>query len=121
MLGASAIILSTMGKKEPFRKKSEHYASLADLKKVFKVREIKLMFPIWLIIATLLGLAITYLPIILLNQEVKGSTIGVMFGAAGVALGLLQPFWGKVSDMVGRIPVMAYGGFSIFWVGGIRR
>jgi len=116
MLGASAVMLYTLVKKEKVKKKAEHYASLADLKRVFKVREIRLMFPIWLIIATLLGLAITYLPIILLNQDVKGSTIGVMFGAAGVALGLLQPFWGKVSDIVGRIPVMAYGVFSIFGI-----
>jgi len=71
------------------------------------------MFPIWLIIATLLGLAITYLPIILLNEGTSGATIGIMFAAAGIALGLLQPFWGKVSDIVGRIPVMAYGVFSI--------
>jgi MFS family permease len=116
LLAASAIMLYTMVKKEKVKTKAQHYASLADLKRVFKVREVRLMFPIWLIIATLLGLAITYLPIILLNQDVKGSTIGVMFGAAGVALGLLQPFWGKVSDFVGRIPVMVYGVLSIFGI-----
>jgi DHA1 family solute carrier family 18 vesicular amine transporter 1/2 len=113
MLAFSAIMLYTLVKKELSKTKSEHYASLADLKRVFKVREIRLMFPIWLIIATLLGLAITYLPIILLNEGTSGATIGIMFAAAGIALGLLQPFWGKVSDIVGRIPVMAYGVFSI--------
>ncbi len=113
MLAISATMLYTLVKKEPSRTKAEHYASLADLKRVFKVREIRLMFPIWLIIATLLGLAITYLPIILLNEGTSGATIGIMFAAAGIALGLLQPFWGKVSDIVGRIPVMAYGVFSI--------
>ena len=113
MLAISAIMLYTLVKKEPSKTKTGHYASLADLKRVFKVREIRLMFPIWLIIATLLGLAITYLPIILLNEGTSGATIGIMFAAAGIALGLLQPFWGKVSDIVGRIPVMAYGVFSI--------
>jgi len=113
MLATSAIMLYTLVKKEPSKTKTGHYASLADLKRVFKVREIRLMFPIWLIIATLLGLAITYLPIILLNEGTSGATIGIMFAAAGIALGLLQPFWGKVSDIVGRIPVMAYGVFSI--------
>ena len=113
MLAISATMLYTLVKKEPSKTKAEHYASLADLKRVFKVREIRLMFPIWLIIATLLGLAITYLPIILLNEGTSGATIGIMFAAAGIALGLLQPFWGKVSDIVGRIPVMAYGVFSI--------
>jgi DHA1 family solute carrier family 18 vesicular amine transporter 1/2 len=113
MLAISATMLYTLVKKEPAKKKSGHYASLEDLKRVFKVREIRLMFPIWLIIATLLGLAITYLPIILLNEGTSGATIGIMFAAAGIALGLLQPFWGKVSDIVGRIPVMAYGVFSI--------
>jgi MFS family permease len=52
----------------------------------------------------------------MLNAGMTGSTIGLLFGAAGVALGLLQPFWGKVSDIVGRIPVMAYGVFSIFGI-----
>jgi DHA1 family solute carrier family 18 vesicular amine transporter 1/2 len=113
MLATSAIMLYTLVKKEPSKAKTGRYASLADLKRVFKVREIRLMFPIWLIIATLLGLAITYLPIILLNEGTSGATIGIMFAAAGIALGLLQPFWGKVSDIVGRIPVMAYGVFSI--------
>ena len=113
MLAISAIMLYTLVKKEPSKIKTGHYASLADLKRVFKVREIRLMFPIWLIIATLLGLAITYLPIILLNEGTSGATIGIMFAAAGIALGLLQPFWGKLSDIVGRIPVMAYGVFSI--------
>ncbi|MDD1773126.1 MAG: MFS transporter, partial [Methanomassiliicoccales archaeon] len=88
----------------------------AELKKVFKVREIRLMFPIWLIIATLLGIALTYLPIILLDNNISGSKIGLLFGLAGIALGLMQPFWGKVSDIVGRIPVMAYGVFSIFGI-----
>jgi MFS family permease len=113
MLAVSATMLYTLVKKEPSKTKTGHYASLADLKRVFKVREIRLMFPIWLIIATLLGLAITYLPIILLNEGTSGATIGIMFAAAGIALGLLQPFWGKLSDIVGRIPVMAYGVFSI--------
>lgn len=113
MLAISATMLHTLVKKEPSKTKTGRYASLEDLKRVFKVREIRLMFPIWLIIATLLGLAITYLPIILLSEGTSGATIGIMFAAAGIALGLLQPFWGKVSDIVGRIPVMAYGVFSI--------
>jgi MFS family permease len=113
MLTASAVMLYTLVKNEAPKVRGEHYASLAELRRVFRVREVRLMFPIWLIIATLLGLAITYLPIILLNEGTRGSTIGIMFAAAGVALGLLQPFWGKVSDFVGRIPVMAYGVFSI--------
>jgi len=116
MLTASAAMLYTLVHKERVAKKGEKYVSLEELRKVFKVREVRLVFPIWLIIATLLGIAITYLPIILLNEDVSGSTIGIMFAAAGVALGLLQPFWGKVSDIVGRIPVMAYGVFSIFGI-----
>lgn len=116
VLGASAFMLQTLVKKEPARMKSEHFAGFSTLKKVFQIREVRLMFPIWLIIATLLGLAITYLPRIMMSSGVSGTTIGIMFGAAGVVLGLLQPFWGKVSDIVGRIPVMAYGVFSIFGI-----
>jgi MFS family permease len=116
LLALSAVMLYTLVKKEKVRTRSEFRGGFAELKRVFKVRDIRLMFPIWLIIATLLGIAITYLPIILLNNDVSGTTIGIMFAAAGVALGLLQPFWGKVSDVVGRIPVMAYGVFSIFGI-----
>lgn len=116
LLAISAIMLYTLVKKEPVRIISEHRHGIAALRRVFGVRDVKLMFPIWLIIATLLGIAITYLPIIMLNANVSGTTIGIMFAAAGVALGLLQPFWGKVSDLVGRIPVMAYGVFSILGI-----
>ncbi len=116
LLGASAVTLQMLVRKEKPVVKASSMEGFQALKVVFKIREIRLMFPIWLIIATLLGLAITYLPRILLSQDVSGSMIGIMFGAAGVALGLLQPFWGKVSDIVGRIPVMAYGVFSIFGI-----
>ncbi len=113
VLGVSALMLYTLVQKEQTITKTDHKSGFAELRSVFKVREVRLIFPIWLIIATLLGLALTYLPIIMLSQDVEGMWIGIMFGAAGVALGLLQPFWGKVSDIIGRIPVMAYGVFSI--------
>jgi DHA1 family multidrug resistance protein-like MFS transporter len=116
MLAISATMLYVLVKQEEVIKKAEQRVSLAQLRRVFKVREVRLVFPIWLIVATLLGIALTYLPIILLSQNIKGSTIGIMFAAAGVALGLLQPFWGKVSDVVGRIPVMVYGVFSMFGI-----
>ncbi len=115
LLAASAVMLYTLVKDKETRTKSER-AGFAELRNVFKVREIRLMFPIWLIIAILLGIALTYLPIILHNNNISGSSIGLMFGAAGIALGLLQPFWGKVSDIVGRVPVMAYGVLSIFGI-----
>ena len=116
LLVISASMLQLFVKKEKIRVKSESLMAWHNLKKVFRVREVRLMFPIWLIIATLLGLAITYLPRIMLSEDISGSMIGLMFGAAGVALGLFQPFWGKVSDIVGRIPVMAYGVFCIFGI-----
>jgi len=116
LLVMSAVLLQKLVHKEPAKVKSGHYAGLESLKRVFRIREIRLMFPIWLIIAILLGLAITYLPRIMLNAGMTGSAIGLLFGAAGIALGLLQPFWGKVSDIVGRVPVMAYGVFSIFGI-----
>ncbi len=116
LLGSSAVMLQLLVRKEKPVVKASNMEGFQALKKVFKIKEIRLMFPIWLIIATLLGLAITYLPRIMLSEDMSGTTIGIMFGAAGVALGLLQPFWGKVSDIVGRIPVMAYGVFSIFGI-----
>ena len=116
VLIGSALMLQLLVRKERVRVESESLMGFKSLKRIFRIREVRLMFPIWLIIATLLGLAITYLPRIMLSADVSGSTIGILFGAAGIALGLFQPFWGKVSDIVGRIPVMAYGVFSIFGV-----
>ncbi len=116
LLGASAAMLQFLVKKERPTARAHRPAGFQELKLVFRIREIRLMFPIWLIIATVLGLAITYLPRIMLSEDMSGITIGLMFAAAGVALGLLQPFWGKVSDIVGRVPVMAYGVFSILGI-----
>lgn len=116
LLGASAAMLQFLVKKERPTARAHRPAGFQELKLVFRIREIRLMFPIWLIIATVLGLAITYLPRIMLSEDMSGITIGLMFAAAGVALGLLQPFWGKVSDIIGRVPVMAYGVFSILGI-----
>ncbi len=116
MLAFSAIMLYTMVREQKATAGAGQHAGFGELRKVFKIREVRLMFPIWLIVATLLGIALTYLPIILLSQNIKGATIGIMFAGAGVVLGLLQPFWGKVSDIVGRIPVMAYGIFSMLGI-----
>lgn len=116
LLAGSAAMLQLLVRKERPVIRASNMEGFQALRRVFRIREIRLMFPIWLIIATLLGLAITYLPRIMLSEDISGSTIGIMFGAAGVALGLLQPFWGKVSDIVGRVPVMAYGVFSIFGI-----
>lgn len=116
LLGASATMLQLLVRREKPVVRASSMEGFQALRKVFRIREVRLMFPIWLIIATLLGLAITYLPRIMLSEDISGTMIGISFGAAGVALGLLQPFWGKVSDIVGRIPVMAYGVFSIFGI-----
>jgi len=113
ILFCSAYLLYRLVLSEPPRAGSVHYGNWHELKKVFRVREIRRVFPIWLIIAILLGLAITYLPRILMSEGVTNIQVGLLFTLAGAALGLLQPFWGKVSDRVGRIPVMLYGIFSI--------
>jgi DHA1 family multidrug resistance protein-like MFS transporter len=115
MLAISGSLLIALVHKEPVAKRSD-LRGFAQLRSVFKNKEVRLMFPIWLVVATLLGLALTYLPIIFLNQHLKGVTIGIMFAGAGVVLGLLQPFWGKMSDRFGRIPIMAYGVFSMLGV-----
>ena len=45
-----------------------------------------------------------------------GLIIALLFGGVGLTLLLLQPLWGKVSDIVGRVPVMFYGILSILGV-----
>jgi MFS family permease len=115
MLGVSAVLLYKLVEVEKIEPRPRR-SMVSELRQVFGNRQIRWVFPIWLIVATLLGIALTYLPIILLSQNVSGTYIGLMFAGAGVVLGLLQPFWGKVSDRVGRMPVMAYGVLSMFGV-----
>lgn len=113
ILFLSAFLLYKLVRVEKPKTKSVHYGNWHELKRVFKVREIRYVFPIWLIIAILLALALTYLPRIMLSENIEITTISLVFAAAGASLGLLQPFWGKVSDKFGRMPVMTYGIMSI--------
>ena len=115
MLAVSAVLLIVLVENESAVKRSDE-RGFAQLKTVFKNKDVRLMFPIWLVVAILLGLALTYLPIIFMSHNMKGITIGIFFAGAGAVLGLLQPFWGKMSDRFGRIPIMAYGVFSMLGV-----
>ncbi len=96
--------------------RNEKYLDFSRLEEIFRIKEIGYFFPIWLIVSTLLGLAITYVPRILKEGGMEDIHIGLLFGAAGMVLGLLQPLWGKLSDRIGRLPVMYYGVISIFGV-----
>jgi len=84
-----------------------------ELVKALKNPKIGQIIPIWLIMATLLGLGITYLPRILIESGQTALEVSLLIGGAGFVLFLLQPFWGKVSDEIGRLPVMVWGVFSI--------
>ena len=120
LLFFSAVVLhifvhsDSRGESVSFR--NEKYIDFSKLKEIFKIKEIGYFFPIWLIVSTLLGLAITYVPRILKEGGMEDLHIGLLFGAAGMILGLLQPLWGKLSDRIGRLPVMYYGVISIFGV-----
>ncbi len=115
ILAASALIFFILVEQEKVERKAK-VSSLAELRKVFKNSQIRWIFPIWLIVAILLGLVLTFLPIILLSLNVTGASIGLLFATAAAAFGLLQPLWGKVSDVVGRVPVIAYGIISMFGI-----
>ena len=95
VLASSALMLFIFVRHETAQKETERMVGFGDLKKVFKVREVRLMFPIWLIVATLFGIALTYLPIILLGQHVKGTTIGIAFAGAGVVSAFFNRSGGK--------------------------
>jgi len=86
------------------------------LRDVLKIREIGVLLPVWLIISTILGIALTYLPRVLFEAKITPLNIALLFGGVGLTLLLLQPLWGKVSDIVGRVPVMFYGILSILGV-----
>src|SRR5512137_1340600 len=53
LLSISAVMLYSFVHKENVRTGKEYHGGFSELKRVFRVREVRLMFPIWLIIATL--------------------------------------------------------------------
>ena len=115
-LGLSAIILQMYVRKERVTAVRAKLFDFRDLREVLKVREIGVLLPVWLIISTILGIALTYLPRVLFEAKVGAFDIALLFGGVGLALLLLQPLWGKISDIVGRVPVMFYGILSILGV-----
>ena len=115
-LGASAVVLQLYVRKERVTAAKAKLFDFKDLRAVLKIRSIALLLPVWLIISTILGIALTYLPRVLFEGGLSALNIALLFGGVGLALLLLQPLWGKVSDIVGRMPVMFYGILSIFGV-----
>jgi len=115
-LGLSAVVLQLYVRKEKVMAVKAKLFDFRDLREVLKVREIGVLLPVWLIVSTILGIALTYLPRVLFEAKITPLNIALLFGGVGLALLLLQPLWGKVSDIVGRVPVMFYGILSILGV-----
>ncbi len=115
-LGLSALVLQMYVRREKVTAVRAKLFDFRDLREVLKVREIGVLLPVWLIISTILGIALTYLPRVLYEADVQALDIALLFGGVGLALLLLQPLWGKISDIVGRVPVMFYGILSILGV-----
>jgi len=115
-LGLSALVLQRYIRKERVAAVKAKLFDFADLRAVLKIPEIRVLLPVWLIISTILGIALTYLPRALFEANLSASNIALLFGGVGLALLLLQPVWGKISDIVGRVPVMFYGVLSILGV-----
>lgn len=116
LLGLSAVVLLIYVKKERVTAVKAKLFDFHDLRQVLKIPEIRVLLPVWLIISTILGIALTYLPRALFEANVTALNIALLFGGVGLALLLLQPVWGKISDIVGRVPVMFYGVLSILGV-----
>ncbi|HYM40688.1 MAG TPA: MFS transporter [Thermoplasmata archaeon] len=116
LLGLSALVLFVYVKKERVTAVKAKLFDFADLREILRIPEIRVLLPVWLIISTILGIALTYLPRALFEANLSAMNIALMFGGVGLALLLLQPVWGKVSDVVGRVPVMFYGVLSILGV-----
>ena len=115
-LGLSALVLQLYVRRERVTAAKAKLFDFRDLRAVLKVRTIAMLLPVWLIISTILGIALTYLPRALFEANVTPFTIALLFGGVGLALLLLQPVWGKVSDIVGRVPVMFVGLLSILGI-----
>ncbi len=115
-LGVSALVLQLYIRKEHVAAVKAKLFDFTDLRAVLKIPEIRVLLPVWLLISTILGIALTYLPRVLFEANLSASSVALLFGGAGLALLLLQPVWGKLSDVVGRVPVMFYGVLSILGV-----
>jgi MHS family proline/betaine transporter-like MFS transporter len=112
ILATSALLLQLFAREAPLAADHKH-PTLRDLRQLFRSRTVDFMFTVWLLLAVIIGLAVTYIPRIMSDRGYSGSKIGIFFAIGGAVLGLLQPFWGRLSDRFGRIPVMVYGVTSI--------
>src|SRR5207245_6613670 len=96
-LGLSAVVLQLFVRKERVTAVKAKLFDFRDLREVLKVGEIAVLLPVWLIISTILGIALTYLRRVLFEEELDAVDSDLLFGGVGVAVLLLQPLWGHVS------------------------
>lgn len=64
------------------------------------------------------GLVIPVLPVVIQHVGAKPINLGLMLAAYSVAAFLLSPWWGHLSDRIGRKPVLLIGllGFSLSFI-----
>lgn len=109
----------------------EDHSHIGELVDAFQDKELKKVLPAWLLVMTILGTIVTFLPIILstgITQPGESDTLSVdvsvssgldttelgLFFVGGMAiLGGMQIFFGKMVDRVGSRPILLIGVTSI--------
>lgn len=97
----------------PIRSGAAESSLLSTLLTLVRNRTALAMFPIWFVIMTFVGVGLTFAPRLLAQQGHRPLVAGVAFGGVALALALTQPFYGYLSDRVGRRKIMSFGLLSL--------
>ncbi len=77
-----------------------------------KNRDLRLFLIAWLAYTSMVGAGIAYAPLVLRiasENRVSGTSVGMVFLLGAVLMGAVQPFYGKLSDKIGRKPLLLEG------------
>lgn len=78
-----------------------------------KNRSALAMFPVWFAITTFLGIGLTFAPKLAAQQGHRPMVAGAAFALVAIILAFTQPFYGYLSDKLGRFNVMFMGLVSL--------
>lgn len=90
-----------------------HRATLADLGRAVRDKNMLLLTAPWLIVFMLVGAFITFFPRVTDRLDISGGSTALAFLGMGALMLASQYFWGGLADRKGREAIMLVGGIGL--------